>query len=657
MKTIVCGPPYSGLGVVGRALADAGIFLDGPLGMAVPTDASGLYINRRIAALHNDILRANGVTWTAPARSPMRIDETHRDRARAAIADSMGEREDWAVIDPRAALFHDLWDDVVPDARWVFIVREPAVAAWALMRRPALSPRDRSPLQCLRHALRVWTWYCQQIAEFCQRAGERSALLFAPTDFNDAGDAHLAALSEGTLRVNLSNAWHPMLLRDASPRWVRLTSSAMPEVRATWNTLREIRARQLRHRSVAELRQGRRRVVGAPRPVVCLASRRRLTLSETFVRDHLLRLPASMRWLVGPSEEPKRDRNDLPINSLASRAAAAALTEVGYPGQAMLARGLARYLRRERVQVVLAEFGPVATGFVDACAATGIPLVAHFHGYDAYKRSTLVDYGERYQRLFEVASAIVVVSRDMASQLQSLGAPPEKIFWNPCGVDTDAFVGADPASADPIFVSVGRFVEKKAPHNVLLAFQHAIRQRPDARLVMIGDGHMLNMCRQLCDVLGLSERVRFTGALSPPEVAGYLKNARAFVQHSMRDSDGNAEGTPVSVLEAGATGLPVVSTRHMGIADVVLHGETGFLVEEGDVRGMGDHLITLCDDAELAGAMGRRGRARICAEFSMERSIGRLWSVLESAATGQPVVSGVEVRTVVPGPGVAYARQ
>jgi colanic acid/amylovoran biosynthesis glycosyltransferase len=117
-------------------------------------------------------------------------------------------------------------------------------------------------------------------------------------------------------------------------------------------------------------------------------------------------------------------------------------------------------------------------------------------------------------------------------------------------------------------------------------------------------------------------------------VAAHMRSARAFVQHSIRDSEGNAEGTPVSVLEASATGLPVVATRHMGIADVVVHGDTGFLVEEGDVHGMGEHLVNLFDDPALAGLMGRRARQRMCDEFSMERATARLWGALEQAIDG-----------------------
>jgi glycosyltransferase involved in cell wall biosynthesis len=343
-----------------------------------------------------------------------------------------------------------------------------------------------------------------------------------------------------------------------------------------------------------------------------------------------------VRWLLGDRGAPKRDKDDLPVLSGVERVLAASLREFGHPASGVTSRAVARYLRRERVDVVLAEFGPVAVDYIDACRSAGVPLVAHFHGYDAYKHQVLAEYGADYRRLFAEAAMLAVVSRDMAAQLESLGAPPDRIAWCPCGVDTNAFRGATPGTAPPMFVAVGRFVAKKGPHNTLLAFHRAALARPDARLVMMGEGVMLDPCRRLCDALGLSDRVQFTGAVSPSEVAGRMRGARAFVQHSLTDDEGNAEGTPVSVLEASASGLPVVSTRHMGIADVVVPDETGFLVEEGDVTAMGDHLITLCDDPGRAAAMGRQGRERICAEFSMDRAIARLWAALETAMQRRP---------------------
>jgi hypothetical protein len=121
------------------------------------------------------------------------------------------------------------------------------------------------------------------------------------------------------------------------------------------------------------------------------------------------------------------------------------------------------------------------------------------------------------------------------------------------------------------------------------------------------------------------------GVVSHSEVAVTMGQARAFVQHSMRTSYGDSEGTPVAVLEAGASGIPVVATRHAGIKDVVVDGETGLLVDEGDVEGMAECMLRLAEDSALAATLGKAARERISAEFSMDRSISNLWHIVETA--------------------------
>jgi len=91
----------------------------------------------------------------------------------------------------------------------------------------------------------------------------------------------------------------------------------------------------------------------------------------------------------------------------------------------------------------------------------------------------------------------------------------------------------------------------------------------------------------------------------------------------------------MSVLEAGASGLPIVSTRHGGIQEVVIDGETGFLVQEGDVEGMADRMIRLAKDPDLAARLGRAARKRICCEFSLEKSIDKLWAVIKAVMSQQ----------------------
>src|SRR5439155_1881807 len=126
----------------------------------------------------------------------------------------------------------------------------------------------------------------------------------------------------------------------------------------------------------------------------------------------------------------------------------------------------------------------------------------------------------------------------------------------------------------------------KAPYLTLLAFHKVLAQVPDARLTMVGDGDLLEACHQIAKSLSIDMRVDFVGQRQSADIANILKTARAFVQHSLQTSSGDSEGTPVAILEAGAAGIPVVSTRHAGIVDIVRDGETGYLVDERDIDSM-----------------------------------------------------------------------
>ncbi|NQT93594.1 MAG: glycosyltransferase, partial [Lentisphaerae bacterium] len=214
-------------------------------------------------------------------------------------------------------------------------------------------------------------------------------------------------------------------------------------------------------------------------------------------------------------------------------------------------KALTMFLRKNAFDLVLAEYGPTGAEIAGSCRAAGVPLAIHFHGFDAYRESTIQTYAALYREMFEYAAVLVAVSRDMRDQLIHLGAAPEKVAYNPCGIDTETFAGATPATAPPTFVAVGRFVEKKAPHLTVLAFRDVAEQIPDARLVMVGDGPLLNACRQVVESEGLGERVEFPGVGDREQIAGLMKHARAFAQHSVRSPDGDCEGTPVAVLEAG----------------------------------------------------------------------------------------------------------
>jgi colanic acid/amylovoran biosynthesis glycosyltransferase len=367
---------------------------------------------------------------------------------------------------------------------------------------------------------------------------------------------------------------------------------------------------------------------------ICVATPAFGATTETFITNHIRHLPFRMCILFGGSLQYDQHGASI-VSSVSLRLVDPVLRRLGLTnGSPSLFRGQTRFLRREKVAAVLAEYGPAGVQVLPACRGVGVPLIVHFHGYDAYMQDTLDRYGVQYLELFRYAAAVVAVSKDMVSQLMTLGAPRDKIAYIPYGVDTASFDKAAPAQAPPWFLAVGRFVEKKGPFVTLCAFAKVLLRCPEAKLTMIGDGPLLGPCKHLARALGIFTAVQFTGAQPHEVVCDAMRKARAFVQHSLRATDGDSEGTPVAVMEAQAAGLPVVATRHAGIKDVVLNGQSGLLVDELDAVGMADAMITLALDGDLAARMGQVGRQRVLAEFSLSLSIQRLASVIDRLTGG-----------------------
>jgi glycosyltransferase involved in cell wall biosynthesis len=351
------------------------------------------------------------------------------------------------------------------------------------------------------------------------------------------------------------------------------------------------------------------------------------SLTETFIRAHAQRLPADTLFLHGwrPTIGERMVLSFPERVYLKARRMA-----FGESIDLETTRAYVRAFRRHGTHAVLAEYGTTAVQVLGACRELGIPLIAHFHGFDASIHSVLDEWRDRYRVMFAEADAIVAVSKRMRADLIAMGAPAERVHWNPCGVDCTEFEEADPGSAPPVLAAVGRFTEKKGPTYTIRAFACALRSVPDARLRMLGGGPLFDEAKALVEELGIGHAVELLGPRPHEEVPALMRSARAFVQHSIVASNGDSEGTPVAVLEAGATGLPVIATRHAGIPDVVIEEETGLLTDEKDVDGMAAHMVRVLSDAELARRLGRAARAHVEANFSMERSLERLWSVIES---------------------------
>jgi len=376
---------------------------------------------------------------------------------------------------------------------------------------------------------------------------------------------------------------------------------------------------------------------------VCIIHSNKGAYSETFIQSHINHLPAKVHVLYGFEMLTHRKNGDKPLVPRYLRISSrwfvtlhryfkrsTSHTKFSYGGEldGMTAFVLKRFLGSHKINVVLAEYGPTGVAVMDACMKAQIPLVVHFHGFDAHNNFVLKSYTLRYLKMFACASAIIAVSRNMEKQLLKLGAPREKVYYNVCGVDINQFKNGRPDKNPPVFIAVGRFVDKKAPHLTLLAFRKVLDRCSSARLIMMADGPLIEPCKHILCALKMTHAVELLGPRKHSEVAKAMQEARSFVQHSVTTSYGDSEGTPVGILEAGASGLPVVSTRHAGIKDVVIENRTGFLVDEFDVDGMAEYMIQLAKKPELALEMGQSARRHIEDNFSMQKSINNLWNII-----------------------------
>ena len=364
-----------------------------------------------------------------------------------------------------------------------------------------------------------------------------------------------------------------------------------------------------------------------------------LAVSETFIEAHINGLPCETvavvgnpgkRAVSGPRRQYLQSRALIPLG-LRWAIRQSGLTDTSSQD----CGSLRRFLGRQKIDAVLAEYGTTAISVMDACSSAQVPLIAHFHGWDAYSDHLVKMHGNDYRLLFDRAAAIVAVSSHMRSQLISMGSQPERTFHNACGADLPVGQRSRPAEAKKRFLMVGRLTEKKAPFLTLLAYKSVCENHKDAFLDVVGDGPLRQACQQLCKALSIDDRVTFHGAQPHSRVFEMMRDARGFLQHSVTSPNGDREGTPVGVLEAMGMGLPVVATRHGGILDIIESGRTGWLVDEYDVRAMADAINVLAGDSEKAAQLGANARDMVLRNWTVEKSNARLWNIIaESASLG-----------------------
>jgi colanic acid/amylovoran biosynthesis glycosyltransferase len=378
------------------------------------------------------------------------------------------------------------------------------------------------------------------------------------------------------------------------------------------------------------------------------------TLSETFILRHMNNLHPGATVVVADVEEGPGLDERCPTLVLGRREAPRRRFAVRRRPDPEAARALrvSDFLRKHDVTVAMGEYLTWSHPWLPVVRRAGVRFFAHAHGYDVSRKLRDPQWRVRYAEYNE-ADGLITVSEVSRRRLLELGITPERVHVVPCGVEVPAAPVVRPERRSVRCLAVGRMIAKKGPCLTLQAFRLAAAQFDDLTLDFIGGGPLLGAAEQYVRDVGIGDRVRLLGPQPHHVVRRAMREADIFVQHSRTDPHtGDEEGLPVSILEAMAEAMPVVSTRHAGIPEAVDHGLTGLLVDEGDVDAMAECLVALSADAEDRRRLGTAGWRRVRDHFSWDHERRLLAHLLglEAAAPARTASAPSPARSTTNGP-------
>lgn len=341
-----------------------------------------------------------------------------------------------------------------------------------------------------------------------------------------------------------------------------------------------------------------------------------------FVR--LRYLPLSETFIYG---ELKRIRSVKPIVFTRS---AMNVKRFPYRPIRKLPRGtesIVRAFRRRRIRLIHARFGNAGVSLLRVKKRLGIPMLTSFHGFDLPKKRNRSDpYHRRLSILFRVGEKFTVPSRHMKHKLIRWGCPRNKIKIMYSGIDLKRFpyYEREPRTEGVTVVGVGRLHKKKGFRYLIKAFRRVAAAHPTARLIIVGDGEEKRKLRKMIRKSNLSSHIKLKGHVAHNELTKLLRRADIFCLPSVTTKDGNQEGIPNSIKEAMATGLPIVSTKHGGIPELVEHEKEGLLVKERAPAELARSIIRLIESPELRAEFGKCGREKVERRFDAVKQVRRL---------------------------------
>ena len=287
-------------------------------------------------------------------------------------------------------------------------------------------------------------------------------------------------------------------------------------------------------------------------------------------------------------------------------------------------------LKRDKPQLVHVYYGHKAVHFHDMIRAWGGPFVVSFHGVDVSKFLGESDYADRLKQVFAEAKLVMARSQSLLDRLVQLGCPREKLRMNRTPIPLEhlaATVRRPPADGQWRLVQACRLIQKKGILTTLKALAIVKEKYPQVRYVLCGEGPLKPKIEESIKKRGLEDNVELLGWLDQQQLLEQYRIAQMFLHPSEKTKEEDQEGIPNSMLEAMATGLPVVATLHGGIPEAVTNGHDGLLVPEKSPEELAAAILKLMDDASELERVSCAAAASVRANFGSEAQVAAMEDV------------------------------
>lgn len=291
------------------------------------------------------------------------------------------------------------------------------------------------------------------------------------------------------------------------------------------------------------------------------------------------------------------------------------------------------YLGAKPYDIIHCHFGPngeYAQKLRKLGAIKG-KIITTFHAYDIYKYPHQSGNGV-YKQLFAEGDLFAAICQAGKTELEQLGCPKDRLTIHHMGVDTNelVFENHQLRQQSISLLTVGRLVEKKGIEYGIRAAAILKRNYANIRYTIVGDGPLRRELEQLIDELDLGDEVKLVGAKKRDEVTQLRDQADVLLAPSVTTYDGNREGIPVTIMEAMATGLCVVSTRHSGIGELIEDGVSGLLLDEREIEGLAQAVDKIISDEQFRLNMSIAARKRVEDQFDLNKLNDQLVEMFEN---------------------------